>query len=253
MAKNETMPARQSIQSKHCSPYELGVSLFGESSDARAFTVGYNTPVTIAAFVSGRREGIIGRIGTKLAIDTFCEAAMRIAGGSRRFARDFAGQLVRVLMKEANSRVYEYAAKMLSGGKLGVDTVVAAFDGTSLAVCRAGPYDGFLRRGGAFVPLFDRAGAMNSSGFLGDEQHVTVDFFSVPGQPGDELVLGTIDCEAAEVSFLKAAGAAAEGERLVPEKLCRTIAEEARRPGDGFVFCLRVDVPAITLAQVAHE
>jgi hypothetical protein len=167
-------------------------------------------------------------------------------------------------VKEANTRLYRYGAKMLSGAKIAARGVVVAFDGYAVTAARAGNYESVLVRDGAVIPLFERVSSGRSKerdqdrgeeGLLGAEPTISVDLTTVAVEEGDLFLFTSVSEQEAKFPAGFPEGV---GEKTA-DMLAQQVAQQ--QAGDDiavvhhhtFVAVLRIEPSSIVLDEVVDD
>ncbi len=158
----------------------------GPVGGAVSASIGSEMGALLFGFVKGTQRTVTGQIASKFALESFFHAAF----ASEKLESE---TIVQNGLKEANQRVYDYAAKMLSASRVTHTGLFSVFDGLSLTAARTGDEDGYLWRAGDITPLFRREGELGRGQrlerFIGANKQLLADISSLDIRRGDVIWL----------------------------------------------------------------
>ena len=154
----------------------------------RFLSLGVENAAFYGIVMNGLRNSITAQIAVKMALDAALERALETTSAESDLP--LASNVVRESFKEANSRVYQYGHRMGAGGSMGATGMIASYADSRFTMGRVGDYEGYLIRGGGFLPLFERAEkdipkAGVRSRYIGANAQVLVDLASLEVLSGD--------------------------------------------------------------------
>ena len=150
------------------------------------------------SFIEGPRDALTSRIAVKLAMDAITTAAVELQCSEAQGRAARSKELIEAGFREANRAVYQYGAKMLSGGKVTATGIAFAFDGRQISVGRTGVYEAFLWRNGRLIRFYENCAGQRTvearellGRMIGAGKQILVDIASVKLEVGDIVVVTT--------------------------------------------------------------
>jgi serine/threonine protein phosphatase PrpC len=164
-------------------------SLFGgvgPVANSVSASIGLSMGPLLFGSVRGTQKNVTGQIAAKFSLESFFHSAF----SSSKIDSE---TIVQNGLKEANHRVYEYSAKMLSASRVTNTGLFSVFDGENITAARTGDEDGFLWRSGELTPLFKREGelgrAQRLERFIGANKQLLADISTLEVRKGDVIWL----------------------------------------------------------------
>lgn len=158
----------------------------GPVSNSVSASIGLSMGPVLFGAIRGTHRNVTGQIAAKFSFESFFHAAF--------YSNDIHSEtIVQNGLKEANQRVYEYAAKMLSSSRVTTTGLLSVFDGENFTVARTGDEDGFLWRERELTPLFKRDAevgrAQRLERFIGANKQLLADISTLGVRKGDVIWL----------------------------------------------------------------
>ena len=158
----------------------------GPVANSVSASIGLEMGPVLFGSVRGTQRNVTGQIASKFSLESFFHAAFE----SKQIDSEI---IVQNGLKEANQRVYEYSAKMLSASRVTNTGLFSVFDGKNITAARTGDEDGFLWREGELTPLFRREGelarAQRLERFIGANKQLLADISTLEVRQGDVVWL----------------------------------------------------------------
>ena len=158
----------------------------GPVANSVSSSIGLEMGPILFGTVRGTQRNVTGQIASKFSLESFFHAAF----DSDKIDSE---TIVQNGLKEANQRVYEYSAKMLSASRVTNTGLFSVFDGINITAARTGDEDGFLWRSGELTPLFKREGelarAQRLERFIGANKQLLADISTLEVRKGDVIWL----------------------------------------------------------------
>jgi hypothetical protein len=134
------------IDDTHRLQYECAVyrGTDGDISTARflALSLGLRSSPMLAAIVDSNKEGLTSQIAVKLSLESILEGAFDIVNANLADSStsDLGHNIVRAAFQKANQRVYEYAHRMVAGGKISARGQVFVYSGDRICIGSVGAF-----------------------------------------------------------------------------------------------------------------
>lgn len=161
-----------------------------------AFNPRHSAGSLVVAGSSAGREGIGGKVASKLALEQFAAGALAYFQDPKKQLHDKEPSIEALerAFKEANSSVYDFGHKLAAGGRLAASLFGLIVDSRLAAAGRAGEGGAYLARTGELFPFFEIARTLQpqdgvAERGIGVHSLVTVELASVALQPGDRIFL----------------------------------------------------------------
>ncbi len=238
----------------------------GSKNHFTALSLGIRPSPLIAFFVEAAQESISSQIAVKLSYEAIIEAAFSVvdSGNTNGSTAEHPSlEIVQEAFKAANQRVYQYAHRMLSGGKVSAHALIVSFDGRRVTIGQVGSYESILWRDGRLLRFHEtseevkenRAGMLER--FIGANAQILVDLASVRVKDTDIIVVTSLpqNDELLSVfqSTLKTMSSLDEACHRLSALLLPFVEKERAKNHEPVIFMIQVGPPTIILRNVVFE
>lgn len=227
-----------------------------------AFSLGLRPGPVVWLFVEGAEGSISSQIAVQLAYEAMVEGVLGVLKDELP-ASVSAIDIVQEAFRLSNQRVYQYAHRMLSGGKLSARGLIAAYDGKRVSVGQVGSFEAVLYRDGKLLRFHEpstphgeqQAGMLDR--FIGANAQILVDLASVRVRDTDIVCVSSL---APGQELFQQFHAALRGKtsldetgKTITDRVLSTRTSAAGHTTATSLFLLHIGSPVIVLRNVVFE